>query len=114
MAILSRKLKNHVIKRAAEKGLVVHAEVKNIRINSSSVGCSGFFGNLRTGRVVYINTEASTRDNYLYRYAKNMKDYTGGHNQFADDFEELVDSVVELLVQTKPHKFYETKEAALV
>lgn len=114
MTILARKLKNHVAKEAEARNLTIHAEVKNIRRNGSGVGCSGFFGNLSTGRVVYINTEESNfmRQDLLYRYAKNMKDYGGFHsrNQFAGDFKDLVTNIVNLLEATSPHPFYTLKE----
>lgn len=114
MSILSRKLTNQVKKEALKRNITIHTELKNIRRNGTNFGCSGFIGNLANGRVVYVNTETGfSGDRMLYRYAKDMKDYGGSHshNQFADDSKDLVQSIMRLLEQSTPHRFY-TKEAS--
>ena len=71
--------------------------IKNIRINGQPRGCSGFIVNPANGKIVYVNTEQGSQNRgALYRTAKTTKDYTGGHNNFADN-DDLAQKVVELL-----------------
>lgn len=47
---------------------------------------------------VYVNTEISTYVlRYMYRYADNLKDYTGYHNRFANTLIELSSNIAKLL-----------------
>ena len=65
---------------------------KDIKINGVTKGCSGFLKNLLTGKFAYLNTESgfgSHLQAYLYRTAKNDKDFTGGHNQYCKTPSEL-------------------------
>lgn len=99
MALLSRKLRNRLNKKAEEKWtsnpLVI--DVKNIRVNGQSVGCSGFIGNLYTNNIVYVNTETNSNTKYLFRHAESMWDYTGGANRYAFNIDEYVDKIIAML-----------------
>ena len=98
MKVLSTKLRNNLKKEAIDADHLV-IELSNIRINGDSRGCSGFVGNLHTGKVVYINTEQPTFGGvkYLYRKADNFKDFGGsGGNRYAYSFGELVTNVLEM------------------
>ena len=73
--------------------------LKNISINGAKHGCSGFVQNPSTGLTVYVTTE----DNYfMCRYARDMNDYVGGINRWADTFEELIMKVACLLKKEMP------------
>jgi hypothetical protein len=88
MLILSTKLKNRF-----SPAYVVN--LKNIRVNDDKRGCSGFIS--LGDRVVYVNTEACGSLGYMYRTAQNVRDYTGGVNRWAKDFDSLVAGVHRLL-----------------
>lgn len=77
--------------------------LKNININGVKRGCSGFIRNPETGKTVYIDTEFVCGNCYkplenkvMFRTAKNLKDYSGGINQWCTE-NELVDKVVKAL-----------------
>jgi len=76
----------------------LRVELKNVRINGVLQGCSGFVTDPRTGNVVYVSTDRNhgTVHNALYRTAKDTRDFTGGHNNFAD-WDDLAEKVVALL-----------------
>lgn len=99
--ILSQLVKNRVIKHSEfHKELEFH--LKNIVINGSKRGCSGFIRNPQNGVVVYINTDASSmtvQNASLYvRYAKDLKDYRGCCNRVRRyDIELLVSEVCRML-----------------
>ena len=100
-AILSTKLKNAISKDITTEN--VEYSFRNIIINGSKRGCSGFIKNNDNGSVVYINTEPcclSSIPPFMYRYAKDTKDYTGYHNRFARSLDELAVSVVSMLHKT--------------
>lgn len=88
------KLKNDLVRLDPE----LQVELRNVRINGSLQGCSGFVTNPRTGKIAYVCTDrnnmATTRA--LYRSAKHTRDFTGGTNRFAT-YDDLSRSVVELL-----------------
>lgn len=96
--ILSVKLKNAVKKMLGEKADELGFEIKNIRINGSPKGCSGFIYHKETGKTLYVTTEplnnGITRGQIMYRTAKHLKDYTGGYNRWVS-FQQFVDSEVE-------------------
>lgn len=98
------KTKNRLVKANSEleKPLTLAVSLTNITVNGDKRGCSGFVENKRTGKTVYLNTEVIPLleiDNkrYMYRTAKNTRDYVGGRNQWAESMEELVKEVLKLL-----------------
>lgn len=97
--LLATKLKN-MITKANTSGDMLKFEIKNISRNCVKTGCSGFVTNLRTGIIVYINTEmmdlAHTSGPILYRTAAHNKDYRGGQNHFSK-VENIADRVVKML-----------------
>ena len=88
MLILSTKLKNQF-------SSTYTVTLKNIRVNDDKRGCSGFIS--RDNNIVYVNTEYFGSLGYMYRTAKNLKDYSGGTNYFAKDLESLVNGINQLL-----------------
>lgn len=96
--ILSVRLKN-AIKKANRRGFSLKFSLRNIIINGSKRGCSGFVTNLDNGSIVYIDTDISFGfiKKYLYRYANDEKDFVGYHNRFAESFDDLVEHVIGLL-----------------
>lgn len=82
--MLSTALRNRLLK-AGEPGQF-EVKLRNIRVNESVRGCSGFVKNLQTGKIVYVNTEPSVygplSDKVLFRTATSFTDYTGGRNQY--------------------------------
>jgi hypothetical protein len=69
--------------------------LKNIRINGTARGCSGFIA--LGDSIVYVNTEHLPRLGYMYRTAEHLKDYTGGVNRWAKDLDSLVQGINQLL-----------------
>ena len=62
--------------------------IKNVRINGRSSGCSGFAVNPYNGRVVYVTTDliaSHVSGTVMYRNARDVRDYRGGRNRYADD-----------------------------
>ena len=100
MLILSTKLKNAINQHAEGMDLVF--TLKNININGSKRGCSGFVRNNANGPVVYVCTEEPCLSNlyYMYRYADHEKDYTGYHNRWANSLEELASAICRCLHST--------------
>lgn len=94
--ILAKKLGNAVRKNF---DMEVTASLRNIRINGSTRGCSGFFVNPENKACVYVNTEASSYPalSLLYRYADDTKDFTGYRNRYAKDFDDLVQKISKML-----------------
>jgi len=88
MLILSTKLKNQF-------STSHNVALKNISVNGHKRGCSGFIS--LNDSIVYVNTEPCGSLGYMYRTAKNLKDYTGGVNQWARDLESLVSGINALL-----------------
>lgn len=89
--ILAQKLRNAIKKHKPEESARFKINLKNIRINGSLRGCSGFVSN-EDGRVhVYINTERScVGDTVLVRNARHDKDYTGLTNHHVKTLDDLV------------------------
>lgn len=80
---LMTKLKNKICKRIPKEDL--HFALRNININGEKRGCSGFVTYLPTGRCVYVDTEPSVlacKENMMYRYARDEKDYSSSHADF--------------------------------
>lgn len=63
--------------------------LKNIVINGVKQGCIGFIRNEDTGVCVYITTEQSWHG-FMYRYADNIRDFTGYHNRWTRSFDDLI------------------------
>lgn len=100
MLILSTKLKNAI--NAHANGMDLTFTLKNISINGSKRGCSGFIRNNANGSVMYVTTEGSCLSNlhYMYRYADNEKDYKGYRNRWADNLDALADAICTCLHKT--------------
>lgn len=100
MLILSTKLKNAINQHA--EGMDLAFTLKNININGSKRGCSGFVRNNANGSVMYVTTEAPYRCDlrYMYRYADNEKDYRGYRNRWANSLEELATEICRCLHST--------------
>lgn len=85
-------------------------ELRNVRINQSLQGCSGFVSDESTGRVVYVSTDRNhgTVRDILVRVARHTKDYTGGRNRFVEyTAEDAARGIVELLRLDSAHREYE-------
>ena len=101
MLILSTKLKNAINKHA--NGMDLTFTLKNISINGSKRGCSGFIRNNANGSVVYVNTEEvflTSVTRYMYRYAYDELDYRGYRNRWANTLDELATEICRLLNST--------------
>ena len=101
MLILSTKLKNAINKHV--NGMDLTFTLKNISINGSKRGCSGFIRNNANGAMVYVDTEescASWLPRFMYRYADNEKDYTGYRNRWANTLDELASAICTCLHKT--------------
>ena len=98
--ILSTKLKN-AISKANPSGEYEFC-LKNVVINGSKRGCSGFVKSASNGSVVYVTTELTCMPQlgFMYRYADNTKDYTGYHNRWAKGLKDLSENIVNLLQKT--------------
>lgn len=101
------KLRNEI--HALRPELVV--ELKNIRINGTLQGCSGFVTDPATGVVVYVSTDRNhgTVSTALYRLARHNKDYTGYRNHFAQ-WQDLAQGVVDMLTRTTSMEPFEVVE----
>lgn len=93
------KVKNALKKKRAN----VDFQLRNININGDKRGCSGFIVNTDTKTTVYINTEPCM-GNYMYRYADDVKDFTGYHNRWAHTFSGFIDAIDELLDSSPEEK----------
>lgn len=76
----------------------VEPHLRNVRIDGTAHGCSGFLRDPATDRVVYLSTDVNhgTNRQALYRTATDLKDFTGGINRFCG-FDEITERAVELL-----------------
>lgn len=92
--LLALKLKRELL--ALNSDLTV--QLKNVAVNGEKMGCSGFITDPGTGRTVYINTDHNHKTNHraLFRPARDIKDFSGGKNQFAE-YSELAESALDLL-----------------
>ena len=100
MLILSTKLKNAITQHA--NGMDLAFTLKNISINGSKRGCSGFIRNNANESVIYVTTEEPCLSNlhYMYRYADNEKDYKGYRNRWANTLDELASAICTCLHST--------------
>ena len=100
MLILKTRLKNAIVRNA--DGMDLSFTLKNLSVNGENRGCSGFIRNQANGSVVYVDTEptCSPALALMYRYANSEHDFTGYHNRWAKNLEDLSTSVVKLLKKT--------------
>lgn len=99
MPILAVKLKNAIRAASPETAGTLEFKLRNIVINGSKRGCSGFVRNPANNAVVYVITEEPVYStlHYMYRYADDMSDYKGYMNRWADTLDELAKNIAELL-----------------
>lgn len=94
MPYLATKLRNRLV--ALDPSLNV--QLKNIKVNGDTRGCSGFIS--KEDRIVYVNTEESVyspfRGKSLYRVARHMKDYSGCRNHHVENGR-LAEAIIDLL-----------------
>ena len=98
--LLSTKLKNLIAKVSKDKDMDLEFYLKNILVNGQKRGCSGFVRNKKNGLIVYVDTERSVlkkKKNYMYRYADDVKDFTGYRNRWCDTPEQLAADICALL-----------------
>jgi hypothetical protein len=110
MLILSTKLRNAI--NAHANGMDLAFDLKNISINGSKRGCSGFIRNNANGSVVYVNTEDSIQAHipcYMFRYADNEKDFTGYTNHFARSLDQLSKAICGFLENTRQEQYHERR-----
>lgn len=85
MAILATAFKNRIKKNGGEN---FEFHLRNISVNGVKHGCSGFIVNPTNGKTVYVNTEGTDYEplggKVVFREARNLKDYSGGRNRWAD------------------------------
>lgn len=88
------KLKNQIKK--IDPSLVL--SIKNISVNGSPQGCSGFISTPDGTRHVYVCADRNhgTSSDAYYRTATSTRDFTGGRNHFAE-YDELAQLAVDLL-----------------
>jgi len=94
MPLLATKVKNLL------KNEDYEFKIRDIRINGTNRGCSGFVTSKTTGKTIYLNTEdvvyQPLQNKILVRTAKDDKDYIGGPNQWVT-IDELGSKVASLL-----------------
>lgn len=93
--LLAVKLRNEIL--ALNPDLQVH--LRNVDVNGTKMGCSGFITDPGTGAAVYLNTDhnhGTSYDHAYYRTARDTKDYRGGTNHFSD-YASLARNAVALL-----------------
>lgn len=74
--------------------------IKNNKVNGNYDGASGFILNKSNNKIVYVSVSLYTYESnmgYMYRTAKNLKDWSGGGNHWAKSNENLADGIVLLL-----------------
>ncbi len=96
--LLATKTKNEIKKRTGKDWFGFN--LKNIIVNGQKRGCSGFVFNPKNGVYVYLYTEPSVCNGFMYcRYAKDFHDYTGARNHNVYSEEELLKEVVKMLME---------------
>lgn len=107
-AMTSTKLRN-ALKRINPD---LDVKLRNVRINNVLHGTSGFVTDPATGHVVYVSADRNhgTAHTSLLRVARDVRDYSGGHNHFSTFVvDELAQAVVELLAASREHEAYRTR-----
>lgn len=108
-ALLMTKAKNAIRRYAEFHGIdVSFSNWKNDNINGQKVGCSGFVVNNATNKVVYVNApdaRGGSSMSYMFREARDTRDYGGAHsrNQWSGEktAESLAEGVVAELMRPK-------------
>lgn len=98
MPILSVKLKNAINKALPDNNYEFH--LKNIIINGSKCGCSGFIVNNDNKSIIYLTTESASHLGFMYRYADSITDYTGYRNRWSKTFDNFVLDIIRTLTKT--------------
>ena len=96
--LLATKLKNLINNAYPDNNYII--EVKNIKLNGQSRGCSGFIKNPETGSVIFLTTEktgCSWLKDYMYRYESQKRGF--GRNRWTSSQEELVRGIHRLLAE---------------
>lgn len=64
----------------------------NVEVNGRKMGCTGFWKNPETNKLVYITTDMlhASYGNVLIRTAKDDHDWTGGYNNYAKTKDDLI------------------------
>lgn len=89
--ILSRKLRNAILKHKPDESAGFKISLKNILVNGAKRGCSGFISNQDGSVHVYVNTERSCLGGtMLVRNARHDKDFTGLTNHHVQTLGDLV------------------------
>lgn len=101
---LATKLRNDIAR--ANPGMNLQYHLRNIIINGSKRGCSGFVVNADNGMCVYVNTEKLSYHPWgelvMYRYAKDTHDYSSnclgvrGRNRWTSE-KNLAANIIQLL-----------------
>lgn len=97
--LLATKLKN-LINNAYPDNTYIF-ELKNIKLNGQSRGCSGFIKNPETGSVIFLTTEktgCSWLKDYMYRYESQKHGF--GRNRWTSSQEELIKEIHKLLADS--------------
>ena len=108
-ALLMTKAKNAIRRHAESSGVdVSFSNWKNDNVNGQKVGCSGFVVNNATNKVVYVNApdaRGGSSMSYMFREARDTRDYGGAHsrNQWSGEktAESLAEGVVAELMRPK-------------
>lgn len=101
--VLAVKLKN-AISRACPN-IPVDMAIRNVRINGSAVGATGFATNKENGNCVWVSTDnACCQHAFVYRFAKNTSDHHGGINRWCDSLEELAANIAAMLAGSVPNE----------
>ena len=98
--ILKRKVFTAVQKMCPD---TLENHLYNIQVNGQKRGCSGFIVNENTGKCIYLTTESfmykPLNGKYMFRLAKDVKDFKGEENQWAESFDTLVKKVAKCLME---------------
>lgn len=97
--LLATKLKN-LINNAYPDNTYIF-ELKNIKLNGQSRGCSRFIKNPETGSVIFLTTEktgCSWLKDYMYRYESQKRGF--GRNRWTSSQEELIKEIHKLLADS--------------
>ena len=96
--LLATKLKNLINNAYPDNNYIF--ELKNIKLNGQSRGCSGFIKNPETGSVIFLTTEktgCSWLKDYMYRYESQKHGL--GRNRWTSSQEELIRGIHHLLAE---------------
>src|SRR5574344_554284 len=93
------KIKSAIKFNKAFRGQGFESNLKLNKCNGVADYISGFVKNGEKTAYVNIDCQNLTLKSlqFMYRTAKNDKDYTGGTNQYAKNSDELIESVVSML-----------------